>query len=222
MSAEPTVVPVPPGGPVSLSQLARAQLSPATNDVLRQVGERAGGTPAWRNRKRREMQDLFALVELAPAGRLSIEMLDPSEVLRVMVRLRVPVPCMLKPPAGELAIAPFALLGISYPEAATRQPLPGFAFVQILQPSHVWHANVSPAFNNLCLGAQLPAGIRLTEVVLLAYAALSMQAVMFDPHDAAGVLNREAAHFWQHNTHRLPLSKTPFLGKDNTVAEAQP
>jgi hypothetical protein len=47
--------------------------------------------------------------------------------------------------------------------------------------------------------------------VLGSYAALTMQSVMFDELDPGGVMNGEAAHWWQANAGRIPLTTAPFL-----------
>ncbi|MHC4710269.1 MAG: hypothetical protein ACYTA3_07565, partial [Planctomycetota bacterium] len=57
----------------------------------------------------------------------------------------------------------------------------------------------------------LPAGIPVSEIVLLSYGLLSMQSVMLDPDDSAGVMNVEAASFWQARLGDIPLSDEPFL-----------
>ena len=38
-----------------------------------------------------------------------------------------------------------------------------------------------------------------------------MQSVMFDEQDPAGVLNADAARWWQQNRDRIPLSREPFI-----------
>ena len=61
---------------------------------------------------------------------------------------------------------------------------------------------------------QCAPGIRVRELILMSYGALSMQSVMVDIGDAAGVLHREAALWWQQNLRYAPLSRTPFLSPD--------
>jgi hypothetical protein len=199
-------------GQGGLSGLSGVQLSPERQQLLELALTTCGGSAPWQGRKRAEARDLVALSQLAPPGRMELEHLDLRVDLRVVVLLRVPVPC-LPHPEGELQVAPLAVLGVTYPQEALRRALPGYAFVQILAPAFVWLANV--AFDRaqpLCLGAKLPAGIRVKELVLLAYGALSMQNYMFDEQDPAGVLNPAAARWWQQNLARIPLSRTPFLG----------
>lgn len=205
----------PNGSQEGLSTLATVKLSPERQQQLELAEVASGGSASWRGRKHAEAWDLLALSQLAPPGRLAVEFLDLRTALRTAVRLRVPVPCMPQP-GGELFVAGSALLGITYRQQALSQPQPGVAFIQILSPLRVWHANVAmDSVQPLCLGAQLPAGIRVKELLLAAYGALSMQAVMIDPDDPAGVLNRGAARWWQSHLTRLPLSRIPFLGEED-------
>ena len=208
----------PDASPEGLSCLAGIKLSPDRQQQLELVDLASGGSAGWRSRKRAEAWDLLALGQLAPAGRMKVEFLDLRTAMRTAVLLRVPVPCMPQT-GGELFVAPRALLGITYRQEALSQPLPGLAFVQILSPLRVWHSNVAPdAVQPLCLGAQLPAGIRVKELVLMAYGALSMQSIMIDPDDPAGVLNRDAARWWQQHLSHVPLSRVPFLGDEDCQA----
>ena len=204
--ADPQTHPTPPRG---LAALAEVKLGASGRQLLDSAGRTCGGPKAWQNRKRAEAYDLLALAQIA--SRFTVEFLDLRESLRAVATLQAPVPCL--PDAdGNLRIAPRALLGIRYPEEALRIPLPGFSFVEILEPTGVWHANASAeSVQMLCLGAQLPAGIQLKEIVLMTYGALVMATVMIDELDPAGVLNPEAARWWQHNIKRAPLTRASFL-----------
>ena len=122
---------------------------------------------------------------------------------------------------GELRTAPYAILGFTYRESAAVTPCPGYQFVQILQPEDCHHANVwaQGGGQALCLGTKLPAGIRMKEIVLLTYGALSMQSIMIDERAPEGVMNREAARWWQMNMSKIPLTREPFLaGADDYLA----
>jgi hypothetical protein len=199
---------------VPLSALGEVALSPENQLRLDAAGAVSGGPPAWRARKRAEARDLLALSQIA--DRLTVQALDLGEALRVLLHLRVPVPCF--DGQRRFEVAPLAVLGLTYPHEALRQQLPGYAFVQVLAPLNVWHANVAVDRGRpLCLGTQLPAGIRCKELVLMAYGALSMQTVQIDEADVAGVLNVEAARWWQQNVHRIPLTRTPFLADDGAA-----
>jgi hypothetical protein len=180
------------------------------------VAREAGGPSHWRIRKQAETRNLLALGQITPPRRMRIDLLDLSEALRVRLLLWVPVP--LQPEDnGPLPLADRALLGITYPPEALVEALPGYAFVQILAPARVFHPNAAThPIQALCLGAQLPPGIRLTELILLSYGALSMQTVMLDERDPAGILNHDAARWWQENLDRIPLTREPFLRAEAT------
>jgi hypothetical protein len=200
--------------PVPLSALGEVALSPENQRRLDAAAATSGGPPLWRARKLAEARDLLALSQIA--GRLTVQALDLDEALRVLLHLRVPVPCL--DAQRRFEAAPLAVLGLTYRQEALRQQLPGYAFVQVLLPQNPWHANIAMDRGRpLCLGTQLPAGIRCKELVLMAYGALSMQTVQIDEMDVAGVLNVEAARWWQQNTHRIPLTRTPFLAAEGSL-----
>jgi len=186
--------------------------------LLEDARQSVAGPPAWRKRKLAEIQDLLAMSEIVP--RLDVVFIDCCETLRAIVHMEVPVPLNPCERSGRLRTAPAALLGLMVPEHAIREPLPGYTFVQILDPKGVWHANVSAEnVQFLCLGVTLPAGIGLKDILLMTYGALSMQSVMVDEADAAGVMNVEAARWWQQNMDLIPLSREPFLQTQFTEAD---
>jgi len=84
-----------------------------------------------------------------------------------------------------------------------------------VQPRNVFHANVatSAGSQRLCLGANVPRGLPLTEALLQTYAALTMQSIAIDERDPAGVMNGDAARWWQANAARIPLINEPFLAR---------
>ena len=49
----------------------------------------------------------------------------------------------------------------------------------------------------------------------MSYSALTMQAFDVKVMEINGVFNVEAARWWDENLHRVPLSKTPFLGTED-------
>jgi hypothetical protein len=103
-------------------------------------------------------------------------------------------------------------LGITYPAALVRSPLPGMAVVQVLGPPLVFHPNVAPGLvQALCLGPRLPAAIPLKEILLATYGALSLQAIQLDLRDSAGVMNPQAAAYFGQRLDLIPLSREPFL-----------
>jgi hypothetical protein len=196
-------------GQPGLNNLSDVPLGAHYGPLVQQALVSLGGPPDWRHRKPIELHDLAAMAELAP--RLVISQLDAREAIRALIRMQVPV-ATRKHAAAPLEIKQEAVLGLTIREESMRTPQPGYSFFEVLTPADCWHANISrDAVQALCLGATLPAGIRARELVLMAYGALSMQSVMVDQYDPAGVLNAEAALWWQLNMDKTPLSTEPFL-----------
>ncbi len=201
-----------------LAALDDQRLNSRHRRMLQLACQTAGGSPVWVRRKTAEARDLLALSELAPQ-RLHVDSLSLGEELKAICRVRVRV-ATRGSNDQEVEIAERALLGLSYPRQALLEPQPGYAFFSILEPDGVWHAQVSRfPVQRLCLGDTLPAGIRIKELVLMAYYALSMQAFQINAADPAGVLNMEAAQWWQRNVERIPLSRAPFLSDPEFDAE---
>ena len=196
--------------PISLSNLDKVKLDEKHQDLFDAALATNAGSRVHRSRKKYETYDLLALSQLS--GRMRIRAIDLSVDLRCMFDLDTPVPTK---PAGDLVICKWARLGLVYPESAVRAPKPGYSFLHILTPEHVWLPNVSSdeqaGVQALCLGAVLPAGVLVRELILMSYAALSMQTVQLDALDAAGVMNGEAAQWWKLNQDRIPLSRESFL-----------
>jgi len=201
----------------SLADLDRIALTPRLQARLDEVIRRCNGAKFWCIRKQAEAHALLALSQLA--SRLVVVELDLRESLRVLLGLRVAVGCRPRPD-GPLVIEDHALLSLTYREEALRQARPGYEFVQILRPQKVWHSNVSfDDVQALCLGAKLPAGVRVKDLVLLSYVAIAMQSHQFDEFDTAGVLNREAALWWQARPVPTPLSGEPFRTAEDLARE---
>jgi hypothetical protein len=196
----------------SLADLPTLPLTPRNQSTLDQLRTQSLGSPSWRHRKRIETHGLIALSQIAP--RLEIRHLDLRTDLVAIVELRdTPVPCM-RPGQSDIELADGALLAIRYPEAILVGPIPGTLPVRVLEPCDVFHSNVAYAERApaLCLGANVPRGFPLREIVLTAYGALTLQAISFDALDPAGVLNPQAANWYQSNRARVPLTTAPFLG----------
>ena len=171
-----------------------------------------GGSIVWRSRKAAELHDLIGASQISP--RLRVEYVDVREALRAVVLMKVPV--ALRPGEdGQLRTAPYTRLGLTYPEVLMTQPVPGYTCTQILEPRNAWYGNVSSEPPQLlCLASELPAGILLREIILLAYAALSGQSLLLDEQDPAGILSLEAIRWWQENHLLLPLTRAGFLEAD--------
>ena len=165
----------------------------------------------YENRMKVEFRDYLALAQVS--GRI-----DPLDVsfegtfrLHFLLRARFP----LKNSAGEVVVADRAALVLHYPESAVRESLKGTEFVRILG-ANAFHPNISVAdsilpFQALCLGPSVLQATRIRELILTSYGLLTLQSHTMDPLDPAGVLNAEAAEYWQQNCHRIPLSNEPFV-----------
>jgi hypothetical protein len=194
----------------TLGELDSIELTPHLESMLQLALVNCGGDAATRNCKQAQARLLLALAQIVPAGRLQVEWLDLRNDLRALLRLGVPVAC--RPNAqNELQTVWGAVLGFTYPTEAFHKPLPGHAFFQILRPRNVWLAQVRQPDQALCIAAQIPAGTRAALLVLRAYGALSMQSIQTDVADPAGVFDADIAGWWQHNLHRVPLTRTSLL-----------
>lgn len=195
---------------LDLTQLARVPLDPHHARLLQLARSSCGGSPVWKSRKISEGYEVLALAQVT--RRITVLTLDLREALRVHFLMRAPAP-FLPDSSGELQIAPWAELGLCYPESAVVEPQPGYNFICLLRPLHAWHPNIAGAEfgQRICLGPQLPAATRLREIIFLTYQALTLAAAQFNPLDPAGVMNRAAAEWLQRNPARIPLSKEPFI-----------
>jgi hypothetical protein len=186
-------------------------LDAAHSARLRHAEALASGDPVWRTRKLQEAHDLYALSQVAPAGRLEVGLLDLRECFRAVVHLGVPVP-VWDDASRDIRLGRRVTLGLTYPREALSLPQAGCLFFQTLLPQRVFLPNVGrPPSQPVCLGPTLPAGIRVHSLLLLAYSVFTMQSVQVNELDAAGVFNPVAARWWQRNLARAPLSRLAFL-----------
>ena len=144
-----------------------------------------------------------------------IQFLELGAALRAVFLLRVPVPCR-RAGTGPLVTEPVAQLGFTYRQEVMARAQPGYSFFEVLTPREILHPNVAPGnvppgAQVLCLGPSLPAGIKVVDLVLMAYAAISLQSVQFSLSDPAGLLNPAAAIFLQNSNTAIPLTRDPFV-----------
>jgi len=198
----------PPAG--GLAALDQVELTDDYRKMLATAMASCGGPAPWRNNKKSNARDLLAMAQIS--GRTVVRELDLAEMLRALIYIDAPVPCT-PDSEDQLQVAPGVLLGITYPQEALVLPQPGYSFVQVLLPRGIWHANAGDIEHGqpLCLGVKLPSAIPVSEIVLMSYGALTMQSVSLDERGYAGVLNAEAARWWQQNRHRIPLTAEPFI-----------
>ncbi len=211
----------------SLSALHEVELAAPYRAIYDRVAPGSAGPEPWRRRKLSAAHELLALAQVS--GRIEILFLELSGALRTVFLLRVPVPCR-RGGTGPLLIEPAAELGFTYRPEAVTAPQPGYSFFEILAPREVHHPNIAPSHvppgaQVLCLGPSMPAGIRVVDLVLLAYAAISLlayaaislQSVQFSLTDPAGLLNPAAAIFLQSSNTSIPLTREPFVLPDRTT-----
>ncbi len=205
--------PSEPGNVIDLHALSTVPLTGAHQSMLNFARSACGGSGPWQQRKISDVRDLLALAQVS--RRFSVLWIDLLADIHLLIDMAAAVPC-LPDVSGPLRMACGARLGIRYPQEALFESQPGAAFVQVLDPCFVWHPNVRYATSinqpvPLCLAPQFVAGTLLTEVVILSYLALTMQAGLSDPSDPAGVLNFEAARYYQKANIPIPLSREPFV-----------
>ena len=206
-----TTRPAPASKLPSLATLADIELSERHGRMLELATESMQGSSPWKARKTSEAHDLLALAQCAGSSRMEVLTLDLQADLRTVVKLHVPV-ALTPGENGEIRLAEEAVLGVAYPSVILTVPLPGFAAVSLLYPTGVHYPNIGNARGQrICFGANLPVGMPVSELIVSSYGVLSLQQVMLDPADAAGVMNVEAAVFWQSNQQHIPLTKEPFL-----------
>ncbi|MFI5382206.1 MAG: hypothetical protein ACHRHE_23160 [Tepidisphaerales bacterium] len=192
-----------------LTALGQVPLLSPYPEMLAAAMKSSTGPTWWRRRKEIEAYELLALAQIS--GRVVVLELELTESIRAIVQGDLPVP-RLPEGANAIEVARNAVLAIRYPEVAVHAPQPGFAFVQVLGPDRVWLANVAPGrVQALCLGATIPAAIPLRDLLIMSFGALSMQTVMLDERDHAGVLNAVAARWWQERLPLMPLTREPFI-----------
>jgi hypothetical protein len=194
----------------TLSSLSSVELNAASKAMLAAAESRTSGDAVWRRRKLREIRTLLALCQEAPY-RLKLRYMDiESETLRLVLALNCPVP--LEPFAGgPLRQAVAAELAIVYPREVMLEPMKGTSFLEVLRPSEVFHPNIAAGeHQRMCLGATLR-NFPLVELIVLSYASLAFQVATIDRFDPAGVLNPEAARFFEERPDALPLTREPFL-----------
>lgn len=197
-----------------LSRLGEVVLASPFQALFESGTQLCLGTAPFRSRKKAELHEFLALAQVS--GRIQPLALKLEDALQVLFELVCPVPVM--DAGGNFQVFDRARIFLRYPEEAIRKAMPGYAFIEIVEPQGVWLPNVSRPdaergipLQALCLGASLPPGIRVRELVLMTFGALTMQAIQMNALDPAGIMNPLAARWWQSNLARIPLTAEPFL-----------
>jgi hypothetical protein len=198
---------------LSLSALHEVELTAPYRAIYERVAPGAAGPEPWKRRQLGAAHEMLALAQVS--GRMVIQFLELGAALRAVFLLRVPVPCR-NAGTGPLVLEPAAQLGFTYRQEAMTLAQPGYSFFEILAPRDVHHPNIAPSYlppgaQVLCLGPSLPAGIKVVDLILAAYAAISLQSVQFSLTDSAGLLHPAAAIFLQTSNTPIPLTRDPFV-----------
>jgi hypothetical protein len=196
--------------PAAFDALDAVELDPPYQALLAELSRSATGPAHWRRCKHQQAKQVLALTQVAPRGRLAVMNIQMTDSLDLLLHLNVTVPRM-PPGSDELVVEDRAIVAIHYPQEVLTQDLRGTACVRIDQPRHVWLANAHQAAGVLCIGQIIPRNTLVKEIIWLTYTALTMQTVMFDTRDAAGVINPDAARWWAANQDRVPLTRTALL-----------
>ncbi|NNC87239.1 MAG: hypothetical protein HKN82_02125 [Akkermansiaceae bacterium] len=207
-----------PGWTGGLADLSGVTLD-ATHQKVADMARRGNaGTAAFQAWKNHALTDFLALSQVS--GRIRTVMASLVGPLRLVFYLRAPVPT-LPDPDGDLVVADSALLALNYEEPVLHQRPDGASLMAVIEPAKVWLPNVGSAdgiptslsFGQpICLGA-VAAGIEVKELILQSFTALTMQTIQPDPAHPAGVMNIEAARWFQdpRNARHIPLTREGFL-----------
>ena len=193
-----------------LSRLDAVTLNESYQQLLETASRLCSGPVAWQQRKKNEARELLALAQCS--RRFVVLELDLLCELRAVLVMKATVPC-LSHPGARLQLMRSAVLGLNYPQEAMFLPQAGTGSFCILAPQQVWHPNVNYEHPQVCCLGTQAAGIRVRELVITVFGLLCFQNLdqELDPNNPQGVLNVPAAHYWQENVNRLPLSKEAFF-----------
>ncbi len=185
-------------------------------DVDRQAGilamvddalTRNGGCRDWQEFKAGEIQSIRDLA--LKAARLNLHAIDLSGDLHVAYSIQMPVP--REPHPQGLVLADRGVFDLSYQESWRWESPPGWAPLGLWEPFDVFHPNCKPALRGaICLGHLQP-GIRVRELILLGYYALTLQDHILDETDPTGVLNPDACEYYRAHPEYLPLTRAGLL-----------
>lgn len=192
---------------------------PAT--MLEEAKAHNSGARDWRDWKTAAAAEVIKLAD--QAARMEILSVGLDGDLHIVYALDMPVPC--QPRKGKLAVGRRAVFDLVYQEAWRRETPPSVLPMGMLEPFDVFHPNCRPGIiplrmpgggfmpmprAALCLG-RIPAGTAPKELVLMGYYALSLQDLVLDELDPAGVLNPDACQFYRDHPEHLPLTQAGLL-----------
>ena len=131
--------------------------------------------------------------------------------MRLVYGLLMPVP--RRPNNGRLVVGDRAVFHSVYQERWRVESPAGWQPLGLLHPSlDVFHPNMKPSIQGaICLGRKLPPGIPVKEIILLGFAALSLQTCTLDETDPNGVVNGVACEYFRQHEEYMPLTLAGFF-----------
>lgn len=171
--------------------------------IFQEALAKVGGRRAWKTWKEEAAADLRDLT--CKAARLDPIGLDLRGDLTFVYRIRMPVPRW--PVDGRLRIGHEATFHLVYQESWLWESPAGWEPLGLLSPPDPFHPQAKPAVRGaLCLGTLQP-GTLPTEIVMLGYYMLSLQAIQLNELDPNGVLNAEACDYFRNHAEYIPLTR---------------
>jgi len=183
--------------------ISHSSLLPPVADLLRQASENNTGRRDWREWKQDQGQALADMI--SAAERMSLLDLCLDGDFNAVVAIRMPVPRW--PKNGRLRIGHRAVFHLHYEDRWRWEAPAGWMPLGIFEPPDIFAPNMAPSLRGaICLGKTLPAGIPVTEIIVLGYYAVTLQNRDMDETDPAGVLNVQACEFFRNRPEYLPLT----------------
>jgi hypothetical protein len=123
---------------------------------------------------------------------------------------------LVRPPGGAVVTASEFTVGVAFPATYLRWADP-FAVLTWLGPRHVWHPNIAPALNAICVGRLAP-GTGLMDLIYQCWEIVTWNKVTMREDDA---LNWEACQWARAKAGRFPVDRRP-LKRRALIAQARP
>jgi hypothetical protein len=191
------------------------------DELLMSAQPSNSGTREWCDWKIAATKEVIDLVKKAP--RLKLVALDLAAELRMAFEIRMPIPRW--PVDHQIVVGNIALFDLTYQESWRWQSPPSFEPLGLLHPPDVFHPNCAPSLTPVlvrglglvpiprvmvCLG-RLPPGIPPKQILLMGYAALTLQDFVLDELDPNGVFNPESCAYYRDHPQYLPLTRAGLL-----------
>lgn len=158
------------------------------------------GGRSWIARTQSMRRELAELEEKSPVFRV-LDLQERPDEMRILATFGIPT--LVVPKNDEVRMEGPVVFGIRYLRSFLREPPPPFQIITIVAPEDFFHPNGTPS-GGLCCGHP-PVGIRVFDLVHLAFAAVTLQSSNPREWDS---LNQQAADFVRRHVDDLPLLTT--------------